>query len=91
MDKVRINTCLRKLILRGAARQIVDPSVDVIDMYNKGSMHETRPYLQYNLYGDTYLTSNNYSGEFRLLSHVTLLNSKPLVRGSGKSIRHSTR
>jgi hypothetical protein len=33
-------------------------------------MEEQRPWLYYNQYGDTYLTSINYSGEFRVLSYL---------------------
>jgi len=70
---------------------VLTKSADIIKRYNKKSMQENRAGLLYSLYGDTYITSYYYSGEFRVFSHVTLLNSKPLVRDSEKSTGHSTR
>ena len=75
----------------GKCNKVLTHSVDVIYMYNKESIAEQRPWLYYNQYGDTYPTPNNYCGEFRVLSYLTLQNSKTVVCGSGKYTGNSTR
>jgi len=89
MDKVRINTCQRKFIFRGQPES-VDPIRWCYQHAQWGIEAKELSLPFYNLHGDTYVTSNHSSGEFWVLSHATPLNSKPLVRGCGKSTGHST-
>lgn len=88
MDKFRINTCQRKFIFRGTAQECWPNQL----MLSTGTIRNRckRSVLDYIyiLHGDTHIVSNHYSGEFPVLSHLTLLNSKPLVRGSRKSTGH---